>query len=50
MFRHACRLGLVSKRATSRYKSGAVLELGEGQKPGLRAARPISLIAVGSSV
>ena len=36
MFRHACRLGLegiVSKRVDSRYKSGPMLELGEGEEP-----------------
>ena len=40
MFRHACAMGLeriVSKKLTSRYKSGPVQELAEGQEPGLRA-------------
>jgi bifunctional non-homologous end joining protein LigD len=37
MFRHACRLGLegiVSKRATSRYKSGRCLSWVKVKNPG----------------
>jgi ATP-dependent DNA ligase len=38
MFRHACAMGLegiVSKRVTSRYKSGRVPRLGESEEPGI---------------